>query len=69
MRLLRCGLHHRHDAGADRLGQVGPGGHDGGQVVSSIAGVMTPSHFPRRRVENHAFVLMGRTAEPQRRAV
>jgi hypothetical protein len=23
-------LHHRHDAGPDRLGQIGPGGHDGG---------------------------------------
>ena len=26
------GLHHRHDPGADRLGQLGPGGHNRGQV-------------------------------------
>ena len=29
-RIWRCGLDHRQDAGADRLGQIGPGGHDGG---------------------------------------
>jgi hypothetical protein len=26
------GLDHRHDASADRLGEIGPGGDDGGQV-------------------------------------
>ena len=35
----RCGLHHRHDAGADRLKQVGPGGHDGGQMGVGFTGV------------------------------
>ena len=30
--LLGSDLDHRQDAGADRLGQLGPGGHDGGQI-------------------------------------
>ena len=29
--LPRGGLDHRHDAGADRCGLLGPGGHDFGQ--------------------------------------
>jgi hypothetical protein len=28
---LKSRSDHRHDAGLDRLGQLGPGGHDGGQ--------------------------------------
>jgi len=33
-----CRLHHRHDAGLDRLGQSGPGGHDGGQLGVILGG-------------------------------
>jgi len=32
MHSLRGGRDHRDDAGADRVGQLGPSGHDDGQV-------------------------------------
>jgi hypothetical protein len=47
------GLDHRKDAGPDRLGQLGPGGHDGDQVGVSyyaITGSATGSARETRRV-------------------
>ena len=42
--LLGSGLDHRQDAGLEGLGQVGPGGYDGGQVGVNRAPALPTAH-------------------------
>src|SRR5262249_21837302 len=55
----RGGADHRHDAGADGLGESSPGGHDGGQIGIGLTGVVDTRRRKRRLMWGFPLVFQG----------